>query len=1361
MRVGKTGVAVYVAVVWAGMACAAAADSPYRKRDDWASTMLASREALLQSRDASSFSPVHTDVLRGGQPPVQVSADISGLKTLCLIANVGEDDYSYDQAIWGDPALVAADGTRTLLSTLEPESSKVGWGKLEKDKNHAGRPLEVAGRVFEHGFWAHAPSRLCFALDGTFVRFDAWVGIDAGAGTNGSAGFEVSAGADPVSVVWSAIEKDFPQEARWFEEDAGPRRIASWFDSTRTGIWERRVVERVLESLGASGHALREERLALQTAHGGHSAVMLDLYCRAAAERDRIRRVASQLQRLNLAALERAILDLMDSFPDRYPRGTEFLERVEALAPRIEAIYAGAALGDPAALAEAEAALVLERDALLANPLLDFDELLVVRRSDSTPVLGLPQNWQGNCSLPPGDYENEIAALRWRENDAAAWRTLYRPAAARFAGDVDLNFDADRLLFSMPDDRGKYQIWEIGIDGNGLRQVTPGEEPDVDNYDACYLPDGRIIYGSSACYHGIPCVFGGDAVANLCIMNADGSGVRQLCVDQDHDWCPTLLNNGRVMYLRWEYSDLPHSNSRILFHMNPDGTAQMEYCASNSYWPNGVFFARPIPGHPTQFAGIVTGHHGVRRMGELVLFDPAKGRLEAEGVAQRIPGWNKPVEPIKKDRLVDDSWPKFLHPYPLSGKYFLTACQPKSEARWGLYLVDVFDNLLLLREEPGEVLFEPIPLRRTRRPPVIPDRVDTQRKDAVVYLADIYRGAGLAGIPKGVVKKLRVFSYTFSYRGMGGLLGTIGMDGPWDIKNVLGTVPVEEDGSALFRVPANTPIAVQPLDAKGKALQVMRSWFTAMPGETLSCVGCHEKQNMSPPPQATVAARRAASDIEPWYGPPRGFSFAREVQPVLDRRCLACHDGEIPPDLRGDVMIDDWNSAISGHASPEVGGKFSLAYAELHRFVRRPGIESDFYLLSPMEYHADTTELVQIIERGHYGVELNEEEWGRLVTWIDLNAPYHGAWSEILGKDRVEPVAARRAELRQKYLGIDEDAEALPPLPAKAAFEPPRQSAERAAGPQLPGWPWPAEEAHLRQAVLGTATRGIDAGDGVHINLVFVPAGEFQMGDSAGGADEQPVSPVRVDAPYWMSALEITNAQFNAFDPSHDSRVESKHGYQFGVHGYPLNEPEQPVVRVSWEQAMAFCDWLSDRTGERFSLPTEAQWEYACRAGSGTPFAFGTLDSDFSAHANLGDLELERFASNPYLVDAPLPAPNKYDDWIPHDSRFRDNGFLSIAAGNYLPNAWGLHDMHGNVWEWTRSAYRPYPYIDNDGRNAPGPHEKRVARGGSWYDRPKRCTASARLAYVPWQRVFNVGFRVVSVPPETVASHKINEGVLK
>ena len=295
----------------------------------------------------------------------------------------------------------------------------------------------------------------------------------------------------------------------------------------------------------------------------------------------------------------------------------------------------------------------------------------------------------------------------------------------------------------------------------------------------------------------------------------------------------------------------------------------------------------------------------------------------------------------------------------------------------------------------------------------------------------------------------------------------------------------------------------------------------------------------------------------------------------------------------------------------------------------------------------------------------------------------------------------------------------------------------------IPDWPWSAEEARRRQQSLGTWERTIDLGDGVELSLVRVPAGRFVMGSTDGSLDERPATAIEVDRPFWIGRCEITNEQFRRFKPDHDSRVEPMHGYQFGIRGYPVDKLRQPAVRLSWNDALLFCDWLSASTGEQFSLPTEAQWEYACRAGSNSPLWYGNLDTDFSRLANLGDARLREFALDTYIQVQLVNKPNRYDDWVPKESRFNDGGFVSMPVGSYTPNPWGLCDMHGNVSEWTLSAYRVYPYREDDGRNERTPPGQRVVRGGSWYDRPKRCRSASRLAYAPFQPVFHVGFRVV------------------
>ena len=1078
-------------------------------------------------------------------------------------------------------------------------------------------------------------------------------------------------------------------------------------------------------------------------------------------ERPTARKIDSPLTYLfsrNVAApnprsLRLAIEDLINTFGPKYPQGPQYLKRLDALSKelkRLEEKTQGGQLPLDAERKPVEEALAaLAREALLANPLLDFDRLLLVQRGEKGPALGLPYNWQSNSCLPKTGYDDQIAVLSPVRPDGKLV-TLFKPDGGRFVGDVDLDFDAEKMLFSMPGSNNRWQVFEIRADGTGLRQLT-GEQPDVDSYDACYLPSGKILFTSTACFVGVPCVYGSSHVANLYVMDADGRNIRQLCFDQDHDWCPTVLNHGRVLYTRWEYSDTPHSNTRLLFSMNPDGTGQAAYLGSNSYWPNSFFYARPIPNHPTKLVSVIGGHHDNPRMGELVIFDPALGRQEGEPVVQRIPGYGQKVEPIIRDGLTINSWPKFLHPYPLSEKYILTACKPMPQASWGIYLVDVFDNFVLIKELPGYALLEPIPFRKTPRPPVIPGKVDLARTDAVVYIPDIYVGDGLKGIPRGTVKALRLFTYHFAYQNMGGLLGVVGMDGPWDIKRVLGTVPVHPDGSAKFRIPANVPISLQPLDEEGKAIQLMRTWMTAMPGEVVQCSGCHEPQNSAPPRvKTTLAAHKPPANIEPWRGPLRGFSYQREVQPVIDKYCLGCHNGEPRPDgsriadLRGNVKLTDWSSVTPGNGGGHAG-KFSVGYAELHRYVRRPGIESDFHMLEPMEFHADTTQLVQMLKKGHYGVELDAEAWDRLITWIDLNCPYHGTWGEEIDKPGRQ--RERRRDLLKRYANVDDDPEAVPPMPA-SPVQPVAPRPTAAAAPlavDCPGWPFDATEARRRQQAAAPETRKkIELGSGVSLELVLIPAGEFVMGSATGAADEQPLARVRIERPFWMATKEVTNQMYQLFDPTHDSRIEDKNTYQFGIHGYPVNRPEQPVVRVSWLEAVAFCRWLSAKTGMQFTLPSEAEWEYACRAGSATPFSFGDLNADFSKFANLADAKLSEFASDPYTVDTPLKNPSKYDDWIPKDSRFNDGALVTVEPGRYQPNAWGLFDMHGNAAEWTRSTYRPYPYVDEPIAESPSNVGRKVVRGGSWRDLPKHATSSYRLSYLPYQRVFNVGFRVVA-----------------
>ena len=1120
--------------------------------------------------------------------------------------------------------------------------------------------------------------------------------------------------------VASGVRRAYPSETALLARDLP---LEAWLRQAQGTELEEKAIQNLLGRLQGAKQERQQFDKLVEAKTASDNPAWLGLAVSLATQEQRLKEARVALEKLEVAPLRRAIEDLCATYGEKYRDGAKYLAELTEFEASLPSLRAALDAGDLKVIGALEQFRSLRRTALLANPLLDFDRVLLVKRSEQN--LCLPQNWQGNSSMD-SRTDNEIASVSIREGQSGL-QTVYRPAIKQFVGDVDLHFNADKMLFSSIGSHGRWQIFEVKADGTGLRQVSPADEVDIDSYDPVYLPDGRIIYDSTSTFQGVPCVGGSDYVANLHIMNSDGSGVRRLCFDQDNDWCPTMLPNGRVLYLRWEYTDSAHYFSRVLMSMNPDGTSQMEFYGSNSYWPNSLFYARPIPGSATKFAGIVTGHHGVARMGELVVFDASKGRQEDAGVLQRIPGHGKTFQGIIKDTLVDESWPKFLHPYPLSEKHILVSCKPTPEAKWGLYLVDTFDNLVLLKEEHGYALFEPVPLRKTEAPPILQDRVNLADKNAIVFMQDVYMGPGLAGVPRGSVKNLRVFQYEYSYRNQGGHY-FVGMEAGWDLRRLIGTVPVESDGSAMFRIPANTPVAIQPLDAEGKALQQMRSWFVGMPGEYVSCVGCHERQNASTSLGLAEAARKKPSEPAPWYGPKRGFSFVREVQPVLDKYCSGCHNGQEGRPNLADASIVPTSGGIS--ALPK-------SYLDLHPFVRRNGPEGDYHTLTPLEFHTDTSRLVQMLRKGHHRVNLDAEAWDRLITWIDINVPAYGTFHEI------SPIPnnfeKRRYEMKKKYAGVEEDIEAIPAGPTtRPDFVKPEPDAPRPARLELAGWPLnPADASQLKPAG-SDSVLPVELGAGVQMSFRKVPAGQFAMGDVDGENDEFPMTAVKIDQPFWMAETEVSLEQYQQFDPNHRNGYYDMHYKDQVRPGYLMDSPKKPVIRVSWQQAMAFCEWLSVRTGRHVTLPTEAQWEWACRAGTSTPMFYGDLNSDFSRYANLSDASIAKLAVSG-VDPQPISKPDKFWDFVPKDGRFNDGELHLADCGKYEPNPWGLRDMIGNAAEWTIDDYAPYPY---QGAKAPVTGRK-VARGGSWAERPKESRASSRQEYPAWQRVYNVGFRVV------------------
>lgn len=1358
----KRFLASLLLLCWVAPSILAAPGDPanYIIKSTWHDSLLASLEATAATGVEDGFAPFESDTMRGGDPARRISLPLGDAKDVFLFVT-GVPDTKWAVADWAAATLVRADGSTVALTGSS--NYTVLQGRFEKDltlKSGLYQKMRLNGRTFDHGLNVQADSIIQIPADGDYVRFEAVIGVDDWAGTNGSVRFSVlGARSAATKQLWTPLLRDFStgrdrQQMRWEMED----RIFE-FD-WRAGDWAALALRyaeacRRVPPLAAEARQSAGTVMDLQ----GLQHFRKTCYLRSRLLHEALARARS----FDFASLQAALEDLTRSFPERYP--AEHLARFAALREALAACLAAWRpdhLATWVKLAETVAELeTFQRSALLANPLLDFDRLLVLKRIPLGGArrtswegfgygeyLGIPRQSSWNYGTMPNvnRWTNEISVLSPVRPDGTL-ASLYQPPGPFLVNDLELHWDAQKLMFSMPDTNRNWQIHELDLAAprggarTAPRQLTPGSHPDVHNYDAIYLPNNQIIFLSTAPLQGVPCN-ASVIVGMMYKMGPNGERIHQLTFEQDHDYTPSVLNNGRVLYLRWDYTDTPHVWNRLLMSMNPDGTGQMEYTGANSYWPNAMFYARAIPDHPTKIVTIVTGHHE-GRVGELFIFDPAKGRHETDGVVQRIPRKGPPVVPSIEDKLTEHSWPKFLHPWPLSEHYFLVACKPDPDALWGIYLADTFDNLTLVKEEEGFALLEPVPWRPRSRPPLIVDQAQPDRKDALVYMEDVYRGHGLKGVPRGVVKSLRLFTYHFGYQRLAGIDHRVGADGPWETKRVLGTVPVEADGSALFHVPAKTPISFQPLDADGKALALMRSWMSAMPGENVSCVGCHDNQSTAPPGGANqrLALLGPPREIAPWRGPVRGFSFVRDVQPVLDTYCVGCHDGgsaagsEGKPDLRGNqggfvvYRAGELDARFLASAKQDLLGKygavFDPAYVALRQYVRVGGLESDLHVQPPREFAADTSELIQMLAKGHHNVKLDAEAWDRLVTWIDLNAPCHGTWSETtrIPGDQCQ----RRLELRALYGGVVENGEEVPEIETGAVAvkpvipepEPPSPPASHA----VEGWPFGPEKAKAMQAAQGPLTRAVDLGGGVTLTLVRIPAGSFVMGDSCGPPDERLLTVANIDQPFWMAACEVSNEQYAKFNPGHDSRFEHRSSWWFDQEytGWPLNGPQQPVVRVSWEEAMAFCRWLSEKLGEEVTLPTEAQWEWACRAGTATPFSYGGLDTDFSAFANLGDANLRKLADEGWRPKAP--------DLVAKVSRFDDGTLVTAEIGRYRPNAWGLYDMHGNAAEWTRSNYSGT--------------DRKVIRGGSWRDRPKLSRSASRWAYDPWQKVFNVGFRII------------------
>ncbi len=1056
----------------------------------------------------------------------------------------------------------------------------------------------------------------------------------------------------------------------------------------------------------------------------------------------------------HLKVLEESITNLQKKYPESY-EGEYFLRRLNKLKRDVQAGYSFARkdLDD------------LKKQALLAHPMLKDGTILGIKMAINRNIpknqqsfysmmssIGLPAPHLSISSVSKRALAGEIVKLTSIRSEVQE-ESIAKPRKGEPIAGLDLNWNGERLLFARRAN-DSWKIYEVDVDGSNLRQLSKHED-DISSYEPCYLPNGDIIFASDANTQGVPCWHGiPHKVANLYSMDLDGRGVRQLCYDQAHNAQPTVLNDGRIVFNRWDYTGMNRVFNRITMEMRPDGTGQKAFFGTNTWYPNGIYGHKELPGSK-KIVCIVSGYHDGNRCGYLGILDPSKGDRGDAPLVQIITGTPLGPRKIIEDKLTQSVLPLFTDPYPVDDEYFLVSVLTEEDSyEFGIYLADVFGNLALIRNDDDFAYLKPTLLRNRETPGVIPNQVDLEKNDATVYIQDVYLGPGLKGVERGVIKKVRVVGYDYGYPTLAGV-DKIGMTGPWDVMQMIGEAKVYEDGSAYFKVPADTPLAFQLIDKEGQAVQLMRTWSTAMPGERVSCVGCHETGNLAPSAMPALALQSGPQNLDEWYGPMRGFDFAREIQPTLNKNCVSCHDGGNDIlDLRPKAQVPDYVGSVLSYSGFRrlndkyknlFGGKSMVAYTPAYEalipYIRRVGVGDDVSLLVPGEYKANTSPLIQILKKGHHGLVLSAEDFERFYAWIDLNGPSHGTWKDVYG---VTP-ADGMYELRQKYKDLYGSRQVNLDTPAKIAYDETPASvtpAEKITPATVKGWPFDASKLKLK-------TMGLKIGNGETITLKQLPTSSFIMGDAKGLQDEVPLTKVDIRKVFWMSQTEISNEQFRIFKAEHNSRYYGRrHIERSDNQGIPLDGDDQPALRVSWNEAMEFCKWLSAKTGRKINLPTEAQWEFACRAGSDKAFSFGDLDEDYSAYANVADKTFAtggltgRSGRGLFVIASDLECLISEGVDLA-DRIFDDKKIVTATINQYKPNAFGLKNMHGNVAEWTRSLYKPYPYDADDGRNDEHADGDRVVRGGSFFDPPRRSRSAFRLAYPSWQKVHNVGFRII------------------
>ena len=649
-----------------------------------------------------------------------------------------------------------------------------------------------------------------------------------------------------------------------------------------------------------------------------------------------------------------------------------------------------------------------------ANPLFNFDRILFVKRFTQETYPDVCLNHMPWVSRPGGDIC--ILTLAGADGEPQVQTLLNGRLGPGHVHGIDLWWDADRAVFGyakaksdQPPEGWKdrttnyrlrreeepIHIFEVGIDGSGLRQITDGQWSDL---DPTYAPNGDIVFVSERCRCSLQCnEYDKDETScNLFVCRPDGSDIRWMSVSKDGDYLPHALDDGTIGYTRWEYQERGWANIQSIWTIRPDGTGADALFKQHLNDPWALEDVRSVPGTGNaRLVAVATGHHTLAA-GPVVVLTPRVGMNDSQAIRIVTPGVKPPEggmsgAPVAEGGVFDRGG-LYMTPWPLSERYFLVSYTYRNEQTdatgYALYLIDVFGTKELIYRDSDISCFSPIPLRPRPRPPILPDVTDRRLDYATCAVANV--AYGVDGIDPKSVRFLRIarrLQWPYDNRCGGQRFTEKAWPNNWTPVRVLGTVPVEADGSAHFRVPADTPFYFQLLDENQMELRRMRSFISFQPGEKRSCVGCHETRAEAPLRGAVTMAllREPSRPVPPPWGN-RPVSFLRDVQPIFDRHCVRCHSGLKPAaglDLFGGLTAQ----------GQVVGYGHNRAFDTIieRQLVAWSPVQGDASITQPLQFGSHRSKLVEVLRDGACSerARLSEDEWLRLVTWIDANAPYH------------------------------------------------------------------------------------------------------------------------------------------------------------------------------------------------------------------------------------------------------------------------------------------------------------------------------------------------------------------------------------